>query len=93
MVHRHPGTARGATLRPGHRGEAAAAAEGVERARLEPPRRPDTLPLIDLDNVPATNITEGPDKDIYWGANAADMAYILYQVPVMVAVHADEMLE
>jgi hypothetical protein len=28
-----------------------------------------------------------------WGANAAQMAYILFQTPVMVAVHASEMLE
>jgi len=54
---------------------------------------PETIPLIDLDVTPATNITGGPDKDIEWGVNAADMAYILYQVPVMVAVHAADMLE
>ena len=28
-----------------------------------------------------------------WGSNSAQMAYILYQTPVMVAVHATEMLE
>ena len=28
-----------------------------------------------------------------WGSNAAEMAYILFQTPVMVAVHASEMLE
>ncbi|MEO8260042.1 MAG: hypothetical protein ABI868_22040 [Acidobacteriota bacterium] len=28
-----------------------------------------------------------------WGANAAEMAYILFQTPVMVAVHASEMLD
>jgi hypothetical protein len=28
-----------------------------------------------------------------WGSNAAQMAYILFQAPVMVAVHASEMLE
>ena len=37
------------------------------------------------------------DKQIFWNANghqvdAADLAYILYQVPVLVAVHAAEML-
>lgn len=34
------------------------------------------------------------DKEIRWttSANAADIAYILYQVPVLVAVHASEML-
>ena len=28
-----------------------------------------------------------------WGANAADMAYILYQDPVMVGIHGREMLK
>ena len=28
-----------------------------------------------------------------WGSTAAQMAYILFQTPVMVAVHASEMLE
>jgi len=28
-----------------------------------------------------------------WGSSAAEMAYILFQTPVMVAVHASEMLE
>jgi hypothetical protein len=28
-----------------------------------------------------------------WGSNAAQMAYILFQTPVMVAVHAEEMLK
>ncbi|MQA95427.1 MAG: hypothetical protein GEV11_12540 [Streptosporangiales bacterium] len=34
------------------------------------------------------------DKDIQWSAtiSPADLAYILYQAPVMVAVHAEEML-
>jgi hypothetical protein len=37
-----------------------------------------------------------PDKEIGtygWGTNAANMAYILFQTPVMVAVHASEMLK
>jgi hypothetical protein len=32
-----------------------------------------------------------PDH-VAWGANAADMAYITYQSPVLVAIHADEMI-
>ena len=34
------------------------------------------------------------DKQVFWRkeADAADLAYILYQVPVMVAVHGHEML-
>jgi len=31
--------------------------------------------------------------NIKWGSNAADMAYILYQKPVLVAVHAMDMLK
>lgn len=53
---------------------------------------PHEIALIDLTTVPATNITTPPDNAIQWGANATDMAYILYQVPVMVAVHAESML-
>ena len=36
----------------------------------------------------------GEDKALTWNAqiNAADLAYILYQAPVLVAVHAREML-
>ena len=60
----------------------------------------DSIHTIDLDIVPATDIpasnpdgTNNPDRAINWGANAADMAYILYQDPVMVAFHAGDMLE
>ncbi len=28
-----------------------------------------------------------------WGSHSADMAFVLYQEPVMIAVHAKEMLE
>ncbi|WP_406081191.1 hypothetical protein [Micromonospora sp. NBC_00858] len=53
---------------------------------------PAQIGLIDLTTVPTTNITTVADDAIQWGVNAADMAYILYQVPVMVAVHAERML-
>jgi len=44
-------------------------------------------------NVPdESQITAAPDSQFGWGRNAADMAYILYQVPVMVAFHAADML-
>jgi len=44
-------------------------------------------------NVPDdTGITAVPDSQFKWGRNAADMAYIFYQVPVMVAFHAADML-
>jgi hypothetical protein len=35
----------------------------------------------------------GNDGGVKWGANAADMAFILYQKPVMVAVHGRNMLQ
>jgi hypothetical protein len=54
----------------------------------------DTLDVIDLNsNAPASGpMTDPPDNQFVWGKNAADMAYILYQVPVMVAFHAADML-
>ena len=54
----------------------------------------DTLDFIDLSRnapVPA-GMTDSTDQQFVWGRNAADMAYILYQVPVMVAFHAADML-
>jgi hypothetical protein len=57
---------------------------------------------------PAPNVGESPselreiwlqqqeDKQVQWNTsnqtNSADLAYILYQVPVLIAVHASEML-
>jgi hypothetical protein len=54
----------------------------------------ETLGCVDVDvHVPDdTAITAQPDSQFEWGRNAADMAYILYQVPVMVAFHAADML-
>jgi len=43
-------------------------------------------------NVPDARLITTPDSQFTWGRNAADMAYILYQVPVMVAFHAAYML-
>jgi hypothetical protein len=37
-------------------------------------------------------ITAQPDNQFKWGRNGADMAYIFYQVPVMVGFHAADML-
>jgi len=51
------------------------------------------LGAMSLTPAPVTDISEAPDSTVEWGSNAADMAYALYQVPVMVAVHAAEMLE
>lgn len=54
----------------------------------------ETLGCVDFDvHVPDdSEITAEPDREFKWGRNAADMAYILYQVPVMVAFHAADML-
>jgi hypothetical protein len=45
-------------------------------------------PSRPLESVPTGN---NPDQ-VNWNSNAADIAYILYQKPVMVAFHAREML-
>lgn len=52
------------------------------------------LGMVDFNaGEPELDITAPPDNRFEWGRNAADMAYILYQVPVMVAFHAADMLE
>ena len=53
-----------------------------------------TLEVVNFDShqPPEGSITDAPDNQFGWGENAADMAYILYQVPVMVAFHAGDML-
>ncbi len=48
----------------------------------------DTFTLPTADFVPAG---QGESRS-QWGKSSADMAYILYQKPVMIAVHAKEML-
>lgn len=55
---------------------------------------PETLDFIDFKtHAPKDGpMTDAPDNEFVWGRNAADMAYILYQVPVMVAFHAADML-
>lgn len=54
----------------------------------------ETLGCVDFGvHVPNDSaITTQPDNQFNWGRNSADMAYILYQVPVMVAFHAADML-
>ena len=55
---------------------------------------PVEIPFISIVQAHIPTVTGiGPDKNIKWGSNAADMAYILFQVPVMVAIHADKMLK
>ena len=48
--------------------------------------------LIQLTNGDNLSITEGSSSDPDWGDNAADMASILFQNPVIFARHADEMI-
>jgi hypothetical protein len=52
-----------------------------------------SLGCIDLEAAIRVSAMPPPDNSFTWGRNAADMAYILYQVPVMVAFHAADMLE
>ncbi|MGF1599104.1 MAG: hypothetical protein ACFCVK_19650 [Acidimicrobiales bacterium] len=48
---------------------------------------------LSLEPAPPTSIDDGPDAAIDWGTDAAAMAHILYQSPVMVALHAADMLD
>lgn len=52
-----------------------------------------SLGFVDFNAPIRASITTAPDLQFQWGRNAADMAYILYQVPVMVAFHGADMLE
>jgi hypothetical protein len=54
---------------------------------------PGAIDCIHLSPAPPTAITSLPDSAVRWGSNAADMAYILFRAPVMVAVHAESMLK
>jgi hypothetical protein len=50
--------------------------------------------VIDVGKALKPGLTlTGSDEGVKWGTNAADMAYILYQKPVMVAIHGRTMLE
>ena len=55
-----------------------------------------TLTLVEPgEEAPASEVTQyGEDSALSWrpNTNAAELAYILYQVPVLVAVHGSEML-
>ena len=73
------------------------------RARSSRPRRSGTTSSwvnVDLGGGQAIDVAKplhaqpaGADSGVQWGANAADMAYILYQEPVMVGVHGRNMLK
>ena len=48
---------------------------------------------VDIAKPFVGSVTGSNPQGVAWGTNAADMAYILYQDPVMVAVHGREMLK
>jgi hypothetical protein len=58
-------------------------------------RFPDGMPFVDTNVQPGHGfVPTGPGENIaQWGRDAAEMASILFQAPVMIAVHAKEMLE
>jgi hypothetical protein len=55
---------------------------------------PSTLQFVDTTVAPSSFTPAGAGEALsQWGADSARMASILYQKPVMIAVHAREMLE
>ena len=55
---------------------------------------PDGQGFIDTTVLPSGLTPAGPGESVsQWGTNSARMASILYQKPVMILVHAKEMLE
>ncbi len=53
----------------------------------------DAVPLIDAAGTIAPNPPGTNPHNINWNSNSADLAYILYQKPVLVGVHSREMLK
>jgi len=54
------------------------------------------IPIINVDDATHPFASQPPgtkDGGAKWGSHAADMAFILYQKPVLVAIHARNMLE
>jgi hypothetical protein len=58
-------------------------------------RFPAAMQFVDTGVQPGNGfVPAGPGENItQWGRDAAQMASILFQAPVMIAVHAKEMLE
>jgi hypothetical protein len=55
---------------------------------------PAGMPFIDVTAPPQGFVPAGPGENLaQWGSDSARMAAILFQAPVMIAVHAKEMLE
>jgi hypothetical protein len=54
----------------------------------------DNAKLINASLEPTSKPSTGNNADnVNWGSNSADLAYILYQKPVLIAVHSKEMLK
>ena len=49
--------------------------------------------IIDVGGAARLGSARRESRGAAWGANSADMAFILYQKPVLVAVHGRDMLE
>jgi len=47
---------------------------------------------VNRTNLDFTNPVSDDDENVYWGTNAADIAYILEQKPVIIGIHATDML-
>lgn len=75
----------------GHLAPSRAAYEQLEILRLEPAH----TPLLNgpMPSDPDDVLQRTEDNAHSWGSQSASLAYILYQAPVKVAVHATEMLE
>lgn len=79
----------------------AAAAETIDEwndlswGHLGDPEDFDTLENVKLvDGLHHVNVTPANNPDgVQWGTHSGELAHILYQVPVVVAVHAHRMLE
>ena len=75
----------------GHLTPSRAAYEQLNVLRLDPARTPVLNGLVPTD--PDDKLQRTEDNAHSWGTESASLAYILYQAPVKVAVHATEMLE
>ncbi|MEM6272564.1 MAG: hypothetical protein AAF998_24340 [Bacteroidota bacterium] len=76
---------------------------GLDEPESQPSRAPASYQELNWGHVDtgsghvdlgsADNLTKVSGEPVKWGRNAANMAYILYQDPVRVAVHAADMIE
>ena len=62
-----------------------------EHISNNPNQQPDYLKVSEV-NIQVQNASSAPNNQAQWGAASSDMAYILYQSPVLFARHASTML-